>query len=82
MQAARAFFGVEAALEAVFGAANLVDGVGLVLDAFLALLAEGRPLSEAAAAGFLATPRFDFASALTSLLLSGALTGWRLPDPI
>jgi len=46
--------------------------------AFLARLQAGETLSAAATAGFLATPRFDFAKALSALLLSGALTGWRL----
>ncbi len=55
----------------------------LLLDpgvaAFLLRVQAGETLSNAATAGFLATPRFDFAKALSALLLSGALTGWRLP---
>ena len=46
--------------------------------AFLQKLRDGATLSTASAAGFVATPRFDFAKALSGLLLSGALTGWHL----
>ena len=44
--------------------------------AFVLGLMTGAPLSQAAAAGFLATPHFDFSKALSDLLLSGALIGW------
>lgn len=44
--------------------------------AFLLALMAGETLSRAATAGFLATPHFEFAKALSALLLSGALTGW------
>jgi hypothetical protein len=44
--------------------------------AFLAQIQAGETLSDAATAGFLATPRFDFAKALSALFLSGALTAW------
>ncbi len=50
---------------------------------FLQKLIDGASLSNAATAGFLATPHFDFAKALSDLLLSGALIGWRsFPNPI
>ena len=45
---------------------------------FLQELMEGATLSAASAAGFVETARFDFAKALSGLLLSGALTGWHL----
>lgn len=45
---------------------------------FLQNLLDGATLSAASAAGFVETPRFDFAKALSGLLLSGALTGWHL----
>ena len=45
---------------------------------FLQTLRDGATLSVASAAGFVETPRFDFAKALSGLLLSGALTGWHL----
>ena len=44
--------------------------------AFLAGIQAGSPLSDAATSGFLATPRFDLAKALSALFLSGALTAW------
>ncbi|MGV8985634.1 MAG: DNA-binding domain-containing protein [Cypionkella sp.] len=44
---------------------------------FLQRLMAGSALSAAAAASFVETPRFDFAKALSALLLSGALTGWQ-----
>ena len=51
------------------------------MAAFLDRIGAGAPLSDAAAAGFLATPRFDFARALSSLFLSGALTAWQGAPP-
>lgn len=44
--------------------------------AFLQGLIQGHSLSQAATAGFLAWAAFDFAKALSGLLLSGAVTGW------
>lgn len=43
---------------------------------FLGRLMIGGSLTQAATEGFLATPHFDFAKALSGLLLSGALIGW------
>ncbi len=43
---------------------------------FLEKLISGSTLSQAASTAFVETPRFDFAKALSALLLSGALTGW------
>ncbi len=49
---------------------------------FLQKLMAGASLSDAATAGFLTTPHFDFPKTLSGLLLSGALVGWsRNPNP-
>jgi len=49
---------------------------------FLACLQAGGTLAGAATAGFLATPRFDFAKALSALFLSGGLTAWQTAAPV
>jgi hypothetical protein len=52
--------------------------LGPGVAAFWQCLIEGHTLTQAATAGFLETPRFDFPKALSEMLLSGALTGWSL----
>lgn len=51
---------------------RLTPGAAEVLERLIA----GEALSQAATAGFVATPRFDFAKAVSALFLSGAITGW------